>query len=82
MMGEFLERKISGLTVRIDRDTCISTSNCMKLAPDVFEFDAEKICAFKECPADIERERLIEACTVCPVNALIVLEADGNQLVP
>lgn len=81
-MGDFVERKISGLTVRIDRETCISTSNCMKLAPDVFEFDAEKICAFKENPPDIERERLIEACTVCPVNALIVLDADGKQLVP
>ena len=81
-MGEFLERRISGLTVRIDRDTCISTSNCMKLAADVFEFDAEKICAFKENPPDIERERLLEACAVCPVNALVVLDADGKQLVP
>ena len=81
-MDDFVEHKISGLTIRIDRTLCISTSNCMKLAPDVFEFDAEKICAFKDHPADIERERLIEACSVCPVDALIVIDANGNQLVP
>lgn len=32
--------------------------------------------------ADIERERLIDACDVCPVDALIVTDANGKQLVP
>lgn len=82
MTGDFVERKISGLTIRIDRSLCISTSNCMAVAPDVFEFDDEKICAFKENPADIERERLIDACDACPVDALIVIDSDGKQLVP
>lgn len=81
-MGDFVERKIGDLTIRIDRKTCIATANCMKVAPDVFEFDGEDICAFMEIPADIERERLIEACHVCPVDALIVIDADGTQLVP
>ena len=61
---------------------CISTSNCMKVAPEVFEFDAENICAFKADPPDIERERLIDACDVCPVDALIVIDEGGKQLVP
>ena len=82
MTGDFVERKIGGLTIRIDRSLCISTSNCMTVAPDVFEFDDEMICAFKENPVDIERERLIDACDVCPVNALIVIDRDGKQLVP
>lgn len=82
MIGDFVERKISGLTIRIDRSLCISTSNCMVAAPDVFEFDDEMICAFKENPADIERERLINACDLCPVDALIVIDSDGKQVVP
>ncbi|MFQ5962216.1 MAG: ferredoxin, partial [Candidatus Methylomirabilales bacterium] len=61
---------------------CISTSNCMKVAPEVFEFDGDNICAFKGDPPDIDRERLIDACSVCPVDALIVVDEHGKQLVP
>jgi ferredoxin len=81
-MGDLVERRIGDLTIRIDRGTCISTGNCMKLAPEVFEFDAEKICAFRDPVGDVERDRLIEACHVCPVDALIVIDAAGKQLVP
>ena len=77
-----LERKIANLTVRIDRTACIATANCMKLAPDVFEFDKEDICAFRPRKAKIDRERLIEACKVCPVDALIVIDERGRQIVP
>lgn len=61
-MKNIVERTIAGLTVRIDRDACIATANCMKLAPDVFEFDKEEICAFRSHETKIDRERLIEAC--------------------
>ncbi|MEE9153476.1 MAG: ferredoxin [candidate division NC10 bacterium] len=81
-MGDFVERKISGLAIRIDRTLCISTSNCMKVGPEIFEFDGENICAFTQSPPSIDRERLIDACTVCPVDALIVIDESGKQLVP
>ncbi len=81
-IGDFVERKIRDLTVRIDRSLCISTSNCMKVAPEAFAFDDENICAFQESPPEIEQERLIDACTVCPVDALIVIDEKGKQLVP
>lgn len=81
-MGNLVERKIGDLTIRIKPEGCISTGNCMKLAPEVFAFDAETICTFTDSPGDIEPDRLIEACHVCPVDALIVLDAAGNQLVP
>jgi hypothetical protein len=35
-----------------------------------------------ERPEDETRERLLHACRVCPVEALVVLDADGTQLVP
>ncbi len=81
-MGEFIERRIGDLTIRIDRGTCTATKNCMKLAPGVFELDAENICSFKNPTGDIERNQLIEACHVCPVDALIVIDPTGKQLVP
>ncbi|MEE8141910.1 MAG: ferredoxin [Planctomycetota bacterium] len=76
------ERTFGGLTVRIDRDQCISTANCMRLAEEVFDFDGEDICVFKKDAPTIDRERLLEACRVCPVDALTVLDDTGQQLVP
>jgi ferredoxin len=83
-MEEIAERKIAGLTVRIKRDTCVATGNCIKLAGDTFEFDDERVCTFRpdSDKAEIDRERLIEACSVCPVDALVALDDEGRQLVP
>ena len=86
-MAETVEYEIGDLTIVIEKDTCISTGNCIKLAPDVFEFDEKKIVAFTDGPeeADLteaDRDRIIEACNLCPVDALKVFDADGKQLVP
>lgn len=81
-MAEFLERTIGGLTVRIDRTTCIGTANCAKVAPEIFVLDDERIVTFVVPPADSPPDRVVEACDVCPVDALSVLDADGKQLVP
>lgn len=81
-MEDYQERKISGLTVRIDRRTCIASENCMGLAPELFELDVTRIVTFREDAPDIDHDQLIEACDVCPVDALIVLDEDGNQIVP
>jgi len=81
-MKDIVERRISGFTVRIDRNVCIATANCMKVAEDVFEFDEEQICSFRSHEGTIDRERLIEACRVCPVDALIVIDERGEQIVP
>ncbi len=81
-MNDIEERNISELTIKIDRTTCIGTSNCIKVAPDIFELDNEKICAFKENSPDIEKETLVESCSVCPVNALYVIDKEGKQIVP
>jgi ferredoxin len=81
---DFLERTIGGVTVRIDRTTCIGTANCAKVAPDVFELDDERIVTFRDAPAasTIDRATLVDACDVCPVDALSVFDEDGRQLVP
>ena len=81
-MADFVDRKIGDLTVRIDRKTCIGSANCIKVAPGLFQLDSEHVVAFKGEVAPIERDQVIEACQVCPVDALTVLDAAGNQLVP
>lgn len=65
-----LERTISGLVIRIDRDSCIGTGACTKAAPEVFELDDRQVVTFTEDPPDIEADRLVDACESCPVFAL------------
>ncbi len=82
MANDFPEQKISGLNIKIDRTMCIGTANCIRVAPDVFELDDEKICTFKINIPQIGKEILIESCSVCPVNALYAVDESGKQLVP
>lgn len=81
-MSNFQEKKISGLTVKIDRDTCIGTGSCSTIAPEVFELDDRQIITFTQDSPDIDRERLVEACQVCPVEALFAIDEKGEQLAP
>ncbi len=69
-----LERRVSGLLVRIDRDACIGTGACVKLAPEVFVLDDRQVVTFVDEPEDIDPERVIEACQSCPVFALEAIE--------
>lgn len=81
-MDEFRERDISGMTVRIDRTLCIGSGNCVNIAPEIFEIDEENLVDFCDTTPDIDQGRLIEACAICPVDALLAFDEDGDQLVP
>ncbi len=81
-MSDTVERQFGDLKVVIDRDTCIATDNCIAVAPEVFELDDNHICRFKKDTGNVDRDKLIEACRVCPVDALSVIDVSGKQLVP
>jgi ferredoxin len=81
-MDTSYERSISGLTVRIDRALCIGSGNCVNLAPEVFEIDDQNLVAFTDDAPDIDQDRLVDSCAICPVDALIVEDEDGEQVVP
>jgi ferredoxin len=81
-MTALVERRIGDLTLRVDRFLCVGFGDCIDVAPEAFEFDDEGIVAFKDTADQVEPERLIRACDICPVDALIVLDAEGKQIVP
>lgn len=81
-MSHIEERKFGGLTVRIDRTLCVAFELCIDLAPDVFRFDEEGIATFTGTDAAVDRDRLIEACRACPVDALVVIDEEGTEIVP
>ena len=81
-MSDHVQQAFGDLIVRIERGLCIGSGNCMKVAGQAFEFGDEAIVTFKDPAEPIDRAELIEACQVCPVDALMVLSAKGEQIVP
>jgi ferredoxin len=81
-VSDLAERRLGGLTVRVDRLLCVGFGDCIDVAPELWAFDDDGIVVFVDPLPDIDRSRLIASCEVCPVDALSVHDEDGNQLVP
>ncbi len=79
-MAGALERTAAGLRIKIDPALCVGFADCIAVAPEAFILDSEGVVSFVE-PEGVERERLISACEACPVDALLVWDADGTALV-
>ena len=75
------ERMVGTLRVRIDRTLCVGFGDCITEAPEAFVLDDEGIAVFVN-PEAVERERLLRACDVCPVDAITVWDETGVQIVP
>ncbi|MBI2403412.1 MAG: ferredoxin [Gemmatimonadetes bacterium] len=72
---------VDGLRIRIDRTLCVGFGECVTAAPEAFALDGEDMAVFMK-PGTVERERLLEACEACPVDALTVWDESGRQIVP
>jgi len=68
--------------VKIDRLICVGFESCVEVAPDLFQMDEEGIAIFTSDTNEVDKETVLEACKECPVDALVVLDASGNQLHP
>ena len=68
--------------VKIDRLICVGFETCVDVAPDLFQMDEEGIAIFTSDTNEVDKETVLEACKECPVDALVVLDASGNQLHP
>ncbi len=76
------ERQVAGLVVKIDRLICVGFETCVEVAPDLFQMDEEGIAIFTSDTNEVDKETVLVACKECPVDALVVLDASGNQLHP
>lgn len=71
----------SNLRIRIDRTLCVGFADCVEAAPDGFLVAEDGIAVFVD-PGRMHRASLVNACDVCPVDAITVWDAAGTQLVP
>ena len=76
------ERRVAGLTVRIDESLCVGFGDCVQAADDLFALDGDGVVAFQDGAEAADAARVLDACRACPVDALTVLDAAGRQVVP
>ncbi len=74
-------KTVGGLTIRIDRDLCVGFGDCVTEAAEAFALDDSGVVCFAD-PDCVDRDRLLRACGVCPVDALTVIGESGSQLLP
>jgi ferredoxin len=71
----------TGVRIEVDRELCFGFGDCVDTAPRVFAIDAqEKAVVIDADGAPLER--IMEASQNCPVDAIIITDADGAQLYP
>jgi ferredoxin len=69
-------------TVRIDKQSCLSSGRCVTAAPDAFGWDADHLAEALPESASLSRERLLAIARSCPSLSITVLDEDRNELAP
>ena len=74
-------REVGALKVVIDRTLCVGFGDCVEASPGAFDLDDTNVAIFLS-PEHVDRDQLVQACAVCPVDAITVLDENGTQIVP
>ena len=69
------------MKIAVDKDVCISAADCLAIAPDTFDLDAEGKAIVKEGRWD-DLQTVLEAAKGCPVACIYVYDDAGVQLWP
>jgi ferredoxin len=69
-----------GFRVRIDKNSCQSSGNCVEAEAAAFGFDDDGLGDVLAPAAKLERARLIEIAKRCPALAITVFDDAGNEL--
>lgn len=81
MSAESEERLVHGFRICIDREICVGFGDCVTAAPGAFKLDEADLATF-ENPDRVPPELLLRACDACPVDAIIVWDAEGRRIAP
>jgi ferredoxin len=67
--------------ITVNRELCESNAECVSLAPEVFELDDEEICVVVD-PEGAKSKRILLAARACPVDAITLIDDEGEQVWP
>ena len=65
--------------IEIDRELCSGFASCVQDAPEIFELDTSGTATLLVTETD--DERALEAAADCPMNAIVVVDADTCETV-
>ena len=78
-----MERSFGPFTLRIDLSLCVGFGDCIDEAAHILELTDDGVVRFcADAPTTAPFERLLGACTACPVDALSLHDAAGRQVAP
>ena len=69
-----------GLSVRIEKDNCVSAGKCVADAPGAFGFDADELADVLPGVSTLTDEQLIRIARQCPGRAILLIDAEGNDI--
>ena len=71
----------NGVRIEVDRELCFGFGDCVDTAPRVFALDEDDKAIVID-PDGAALERIVEASQNCPVDAIIITDAAGEQIYP
>jgi ferredoxin len=69
------------VTIEVDRQLCYGFGDCVDTAPAVFALDDEDVSVVID-PDGAPLDDIVEAAQNCPVDAIAILDEDGEQIYP
>lgn len=69
------------MKVKLDRDLCTGVGNCVVIAPGVFKLDDQNKAVILD-PNSADKKTLLDAATNCPMEAITIIDDNGEQLFP
>lgn len=71
----------NNISIEVDRTLCFGFGDCVDTAPRVFALDDEDKAIVLD-PDGAELDLIMEAAQNCPVDAIVIRDADGRQIYP
>lgn len=69
--------------VTVDRTLCIGAASCMAVAPKAFALDEKNKAYVLDTANEEDKEVILDAAKVCPVDAIIITERQtGKRVFP
>jgi ferredoxin len=69
------------LHLRIDREKCIGSANCIASAPSAYRLDDENKAVLLN-PDTVDDETLLLSAESCPTEAIIIEDDEGRRIYP
>ena len=72
----------NGWTLEVDHGVCIGAAPCTAMAPNTFALDDDAKAAILATVDEDDQETILNAAQSCPVSAIRIKDASGNQVFP